>query len=245
MREVREIYVVNPGGKPPKTKKKGKTMAKGKGKKKGGGGKKKKRSKNPSAKSAAKRASRAISKSVLGLNFKKVFAELPYTQAGMFSAAWAKKRLGGTATETDPESWDWSSYLKASLGPVALAMLINSFKRGKGQLVLAGGLNYVVFKAIQNELVAGSDWASGQFGAEEDWTVLGQDDDDYIPTEYLMTGTDENPYAYDESGNMYPADDRHRLPEVSGVLEPVTSLGDVLEPVGPLGEDPWARAFLS
>lgn len=170
-------------------------------------------------------------------------------QLGMFAAKWAAKRFDPDASETDPGSWNWSSYLKGSVGAVLGGMVANMLKPGSGQKALEGGLNLMIYKAIQNELISGSDWAAGQLGEDdEDYDegyFLGEDDD-YVPDEYLLTGTDEYPLMFGEDGELYPADDIHRLPEVEmdgyGQLEPVGPLGQ-LEPVGPLGADPYSRAY--
>lgn len=237
---MREIMYINPGEKK-RGEKKGKSMPEKKKK----SPPKKRPAKNPAkGKKLAKKAARSVAKSFMGLNFGKALKDAPMIQVGMFASTWAAKRFGPAASQTDPASWEWSSYLKGAAGGTVAAMLANAVKRGSGQKVLEGALNIMIFKALQNEVIAGSDWATAQFGEAEDWTDLSQDE--YIPTEYLLTGTDDEPYAYDDEGNMYPADDRHRLPEVSGgVLEPPGPLGnDALEPVGPLGRDPWARTFL-
>lgn len=209
---------------------------------------KKRRRTNPTRRrrnpSRARRASSAFKSSFFGLDFKKAFGDMPYIQAGMFASKWAAKRLDPAATEDDPTTWNWSSYAKGALGAVAAGMLANAFRRGKGNLVLQGGLNLMVFKAIENELIPTSGFWHDQLGAEAD----------YVPEEYLMTGTDDDPYAYDLDGNMYPADDRHRFPEYSGygadALEPVSALGNMgaeaLEPVtalGNMGADPFAQAY--
>ena len=218
----------------------------------------KRRRRNPSrTRKIAKRASKAVSKSFMGLNFKKTLSDLPMTQIGMFAAKWASKRLDPDATETDPETWNWSSYVKGSLGGVAAAMIMNAVKRGSGQKVLDGAVNLMMYKALQNELIGKSDWAKGQFGA---------DDDDYFPDEYLLTGQDDNyedynddddvmllgteqePYMYAEDGSIVPADDDFRMPEVEmgqSTLQPVGPLGQSpLQPVGPLGgTDPFTTAY--
>jgi hypothetical protein len=165
---------------------------------------------------------------------------MPYIQVGMFSAKWAAKRFGDPATEDDPASWGPSSYFKGALGCALAGMLINAVKRGKGQLVLSGGLNLMAYKAIQNELIPTSGFWHDQLGAAEE---------SYVPDEYLLTGSDDNPYAWDMDGNMMPADDRHRMPNYdvgSEALEPVTALGsEALEPVTALGSDPWQQAFIA
>ena len=186
-----------------------------------------------------RRYAKAIGKSFMGLNFKKALGNVAYHQIGMFAAKWLSKRWDD-ATEADHTTWDWATYAKGAAGAVGAAILMNQIKRGSGQKVLEGGLNFITYKIIQNELIQPSAWGSEQFGAS--------DSDPYIPTEYLLTGDDDNPYAFDNNGEMYPADDRHRLPSVSmmdGVLEPVGPLGDVLEPVGPLGyiDDDFSEAL--
>lgn len=194
------------------------------------------RRRRSTARRTIRRAARAVGQSFMGLNFKKALTNVAYHQIGMFAAKWLSKRWDD-ATESDPTTWDWTTYAKGAAGAVGAAILMNQIKSGSGQKVLEGGLNFVFYKVIQNELVQPSTWGAEQFGAE----------DPYIPTEYLLTGDDDDPYGFDDDGEEFPVDDRHRLPAVSmmdGVLEPVGPLGDVLEPVGPLGEgDDYADAL--
>lgn len=196
---------------------------------------KRRRTSNPTSgrvRAAAKRVSKRISRSIAGLDVRHVLTHLPYYQAGMLAAKWAVRRFGEGGLETDPGTWNWSHYAKGILGGFGAALLANQIRKGAGTKVLEGAVNLIVYKAIQNELIAGSTWATGQFGQE------------YEPTEYMVAGNDELPLAYDATGNLFPADDRHRLPEMGSVLEPVGRLGSVLEPVGRLGQvDPYARAF--
>jgi len=194
---------------------------------------------NP-AKRKRSRARATASKIFGGLNFKKAIGDMPAIQIGMFAATWSAKRWGADATQTDPASWTWDSYLKGAIGGVGAAILANMMKRGSGQKVLEGAFNLMVYKAVQNELIVESSWATAQFGA---------DDDDYSPEEYLMTG-DEN-WFLGQDGEMYPTDEAYRLPEASydgygDTLQPVTSLGDTLQPVTSLGsavEDKARRAW--
>lgn len=177
----------------------------------------------------------------------KALKNVPLTQTGMFAAKFAAKLGGADATETDPATWDWASYIKGSAGAVGAALLMGMLKRSHAQKVLEGGLNFIVFKAIQNELIPQSEWA-------QNW--LGQADEEYVPDEYLMTGTDDYPLMFGQDGELYPADDRHRmLPEVEmegygDVLERPGRLGgygDVMERPGRLGEygvDPFAKAYV-
>lgn len=173
-----------------------------------------------------------------GLSFKKALKDLLPIQIGMMSAKWAAKRWGEAATEIDPNSWNWASYLKGALGATLAGLLAGQFKAGAGQKVLEGGVNLMIYKAIQNELIVGSAWATEQFGQ-----------DAYFPDEYegsmLLAGETPEGQAFmlGADNEFYPADDDYR---VGNVLEPVGPLGQIperLEPVGPLGADPYARAF--
>lgn len=207
---------------------------------------------NPRKRRTVRRAGQALARGFMGLDIKGVLQKTPWALAGMMAAKWAAKRFDPDATETDPTTWNWSSYVKGALGAVGAAVLCNSVKRGKGKTVLEGGIYLMAYKAMQNELIPASPWAVEQFGAE-DWTDLdglGAGDESYVPTEYLLTGDDDDPYGYDDMGEMFPVDDRHRLPtvtEMDGALEPIGPLGGgALEPVGPLGfgADPFAEAYL-
>jgi hypothetical protein len=178
---------------------------------------------------------RAATRLFGGLNFRAAIGSMPATQLGMFAAKWAAKRFGDEASETDPGSWNWASYIKGALGSVGAALLIKQLKPGMAQKALEGGLNLMMYKALQNELIANFDWASAQFGQ------------DYSPEEYLLTG-DEN-WFLGQDGNYYPAQEQYRLPEASygDVLEPPGRLGfgDTLEPVTELGDsdDPFKKAW--
>lgn len=256
---MREILLMNPRKKKKKTKKTArttkrvktrktgvKTMAKKTAKK--NPVRRKKTTKRRSARKIARRASQAI----MGINVKSTFKNVIPTQIGMFSAKWAAKRLSDEfgATETDPESWSAMSYVKGSLGAFVAGVAFNSIKAGSGQKVFDGGINLMIFKALENEVINKNDWARGQFGA-----------DDYVPDEYLLTGNDDfevpellgadgTPLMVGYDGSVVPSDDRHRLPEIpmDGMgmgmeLETPGRLGDVLEPAGPLGADPYYKAY--
>ena len=205
---------------------------------------KRRRRRNPTT---ARRAARAVKQSFFGLNFRKALGDMPYVQAGMFAAKAGAKILDPDASETDPTTWNWSSYAKGAIGGVVAGMVVNTIRRGKGQKVLEGALNLMAFKAIENELIAGSGgWIENHLGADEvEIDMLGEGN--YTPDEYLMTGDDADPWAYDMDGNAYPADDRHRMPGYGAeALEPVTALGaEALEPVTALGQDPWRAAYIA
>lgn len=170
--------------------------------------------------------------------------DLPAIQIGMFAAKWSAKRFAGEenpAQESNVGTWDWSSYLKGSLGAVVAGLLGGLFKPTMGQKILEGGLNLMVYKAIQNELISGSEWANAQFGAEEEA---------YIPDEYeglLLAGQTPGgePFMLGEDGNYYPANDAYRTAGYGDELVPVGPLGgSELTPVGPLGEtDAYKKAW--
>lgn len=190
---------------------------------------------NPISARTRRVASRAYSRArgaFSGLDFKGALKHAPYQLLGMFAAKWSAKRFGGDenpATETDPETWNYASYLKGGVGAVVAGILGNMLRPGIGQKILEGGVNIMLFKLVENELVPRSEWATEQFGQAEEPLVY---DEQGVP---YMLG----------QGGYYPADERHRLPEeMSGALEPVGPLGATLEPVGPLGADPWADAYL-
>jgi hypothetical protein len=219
---------------------------------------------NPRRRTYRRAASRARA-TFAGLNIPGALKDVPYAMVGMFGAKWIAKRFGPDADETDPDSWNWSSYLKGGLGAVVAAFLAQMVKKGAGQKVLAGGLNLMFYKLIQNELIAPNAWAAGQFGIEQ------EADDPYMPDEYTdidglggvewedldgmgaawdeLDGYEPGDVDDDEYGNSYMLGEDENwqaLPEVSGmgdVMEPVGPLGDVLTPPGPLG-DPVAAALL-
>lgn len=193
------------------------------------------RRRSPARRNPSKAYSRARS-TFMGLNIPQALKDQIPMLAGMMGAKWMAKRFDPAASETDPGSWNWSSYLKAGLGAVATAIIAQNIKRGTGQKVLSGGLAYVSFKLVQNELIADSTWWSGQFGAE----------DDYVPDEYAGAGYVPGDVEYSGGqGYLLGEDEQWReLPSgYSGQadLRPVGRLGadytSPLEPVGPLGND--------
>lgn len=207
-------------------------MAKGKTKKRRA--KRRAPRRNPSK--ARRTYSRARS-TFAGLNFKGALKDVPATQIGMFATKWLAKRFGPDATELDPDSWNWSSYLKGGLGAVIAGFLAQMIKPGMGQKVMAGGLNLMVYKMIQNELIADSPWASAGFGAQEEM------ESGYLPGD-VETDARGIPHLLgdDYKWRQLPAD------AMGDVLEPVGPLGqENLVPVGPLGEtldDQYRQALL-
>lgn len=204
--------------------------------------------KNPSkARSYARRAGRSARSTFAGLNFKSALKNAPFYLIGMFGSKWMAKRFGGGASEIDPESWNYRSYLQGGLGAVATAFAMQMVKPGSGQKVLEGGMNLMLYEMIQNELIQPNEWAQNQFGDMGDYGQMG--DGGYEPGDIEQ----------DEYGRTYLLGDNgewRELPEDvgGGAMQPVGPLGETLDPVGPLGQlqpvgplgaDPYASAFLS
>lgn len=198
------------------------------------------RRRNPSARALARRAGGSARRTFGGMNIMSAVKNVPIAVLGMMAAKWSAKRFGegeleDRANETDAETWTGMSYLKGSIGAFAAGFVAQMVKPGWGQKVLEGGLCLMGYKLLQNELIPKSEWASRQFGAE----------DQEVPIQYDDQGT---PYLLGSNGQWYPADERHRLPEaVDGMgdaLERPGSLGDVLERPGSMGAiDPWSLAY--
>lgn len=174
-----------------------------------------------------------------GMNIKSALTNSMPLVVGMFAAKFAAKRFGDmNATEADPETWGWSSYLKGAAGAVVAGFIGQSVKPGSGQKILEGGLALMIYKLAQNKLIQPSETMSKWFGAEDE-------DEDYVPSEYLGYGqedeyTDETgTYMLGQGGAWMPADERHRLPEYSGMGDQLVTpgrLGDDLTPPGRLGD---------
>jgi hypothetical protein len=185
-----------------------------------------------------------------GLNFKQALKDQVPIQLGMFGTKWFSKLFGPSATETDPSSWNWSSYAKGAAGTVATAFILQNIRSGWGQKALQGGFSLLFYKMIQNNLVQGNAWAEGQFGIDQEEMNV------YVPDEYTeIDGYEPGDIEDDAEGNSYLLGDDgqwHALPEATSpmmgdVLRPVGPLGESYEhlsPPGRLGEDPVARALL-
>lgn len=184
---------------------------------------------NPSTsrrRSIAKSARHALG----GLNFKSALKDVPIQTLGMFAAKWASKFGSPEASETDPESWDYSSYLKGAAGAAGAGLIANLIKPGMGQRVLTGGLTLMLFKLVENELIPKSEWATSKFGA---------DTPAYQPGDVEVNSAQE-PFILGEDMQWHPM--------MGAALEPVGKLGygDSLQTVSPLGNttDAYRRTML-
>lgn len=189
--------------------------------------------KNPTVRTYARRAARRAKSSFAGLDFKKAMKNIPLFQIGMFASKFAAKFKSDGATEIDPESWTAIHYLKGSLGSVGAGFLAQMIKPGTGQKIMEGGLNFVVFKILENELIQKNETARNWLGGY-----------DYEGADYLPGDVEQ-----DESGKSYLLGEDYQwreLPEstMEGELYRPGPLGQVV-PVTHLGaEDPYAKALL-
>lgn len=202
---------------------------------------------NPTRARRARRAvARRASSSFAGLNFKQALKGIPLNTLGMFAAKWAAKRFGEAASETDPASWNYASYLKGAAGAAVAGFLANMVKRGSGQKVLEGGMSLMLYKLVQNELIAGNSFWSGQLGAAGE----------RVPGTVEENSAGE-PYILGEDYQWYPLsgadDDRIDSYELYGdaLVQPgPLGFGEALVQPGPLGmgedlDDIYARNFLT
>jgi hypothetical protein len=199
---------------------------------------------NPSrARRTGRRVARSASASFAGLNFKGALKNVPMNAIGMFAAKWAAKRFGEAASETDPATWNYASYLKGAAGAAVAGFLANMLKRGTGQKVLEGGLSLMAYKLIQNELISGNTFWSGQLGATNARYpgVIEENDE----------GT---PYILGDDNQWYPleGDDSDRFmiePGYGDTLVTPGPLGDTLVTPGPLGssnlDQLYQRSFIN
>lgn len=199
---------------------------------------------NPS-RARARRAGRAVARragaSFAGLNFKSALKGIPLNTIGMFAAKWAAKRFGDAASETDPSTWNYASYLKGAAGAAMAGFLANMVKRGSGQRVLEGGMSLMLYKLVQNELVANNEFWSGQLGAGEE----------RYPGVIEENSAGE-PYILGEDYQWRPLEgaDDYRMNEMYGdsLVSPGAMGGALVEP-GPLGASSeidalYGRSFL-
>jgi hypothetical protein len=202
---------------------------------------------NPTRRRRATRAvTRRASGAFHGLNFRSALKNIPMNTLGMFAAKWAAKRFGDAATETDPSTWNYASYLKGAAGAAAAGFVMNMIKRGTGQRVLEGGMSLMLYKLLQNELVVNSPFWSGQLGADDDYQRVPGTVEANSEGDYYVLGEDYQWHPMDG------ADDYRMEPELYGdLVEPgPLGLGDALVQPGPLGlgasdvDAMYSRSFL-
>lgn len=185
-----------------------------------------------------RRASSVARRGFTGLNIKGALKNVAALNVGMFAAKFVAKRFGDPATETDPSSWNYMSYIKAALGGVAAGMVTNMVKPGLGQKVLEGALAFTVFKAVQNELIIKSEGATKWFGAD-DPNVL--DIGDYgaslgelpLDESHRIEGPMTMPSI--DVGEDYEGWGEDDYEGWGDDLVPLNRLGDVMVSPGPLG----------
>jgi hypothetical protein len=202
---------------------------------------------NPTRRRRTTRAvTRRASGAFHGLNFRSALKNIPMNTLGMFAAKWAAKRFGDAATETDPSTWNYASYLKGAAGAAAAGFVMNMIKRGTGQRVLEGGMSLMLYKLLQNELVVNSPFWSGQLGADDDYQRVPGTIEANSEGDYYVLGEDYQWHPMDG------ADDYRMEPELYGdlVAPGPLGLGDSLVQPGPLGlgasdvDAMYSRSFL-
>jgi hypothetical protein len=203
--------------------------------------------------SRTRRAARSIRRrsagSLAGLNIKTALKGIPLNALGMFAAKWLAKKWGPSASETDPSSWNWSSYLKGAGGAAAAGFLANMVKPGSGQKVLEGGMALMLFKLVENEFIAGKPNWEAQLGG-----VNGMSE--RVPGS-IETNSAGEPFVLGDDGEWYPLEGAEDYNYVLGEEEPYLygdsalvepgPLGNALVEPGPLGfgaTDPFAKPFM-
>jgi hypothetical protein len=202
------------------------------------------RRRNPTSRRLARRAGSRAGGAFAGLNFKSALKNIPMNTFGMFAAKWAAKRFGQPATETDPSSWNYASYLKGAAGAAAAGFIANMLRRGTGQRVLEGGMSLMLYKLIQNELIPNSPFWTGQLGADAEGG--------YSPGD-VETDAEGEPYILGDDLQWYPltgASDTGMYGAGGGALVTPGPLGDALLTPGPLGatsdiDNMMLRSFLT
>lgn len=173
-----------------------------------------------------RRIVRRAAGAVKGLNFKMALKNIPVHTLGMLAAKWAAKKFGTAASETDPASWNYASYLKGSAGAALAAFIANVIKPGTGQRVLEGGLSLMLYKLAQNELIAGNAFWSGQFG-ESDYEY------ERVPGVVEENEAGE-PYILGEDYRWYPLEGYGADDSALVAPGPLGYAGELVAP-GPLG----------
>lgn len=202
---------------------------------------------NPSRARRARRAvARRASSSFAGLNFKQALKGIPLNTLGMFAAKWAAKRFGEAASETDPATWNYASYLKGAAGAAVAGFLANMVKRGSGQKVLEGGMSLMLYKLVQNELIAGNSFWSGQLGAAGA-RVPGTVEENSAGEPYILG---EDYQWYPLSGADNDRIDAYEMYGDSLVQPGPLGFGEALVQPGPLGfgadlDEIYARNYLT
>jgi hypothetical protein len=203
------------------------------------------RRRNPtSRRRIARRVGSRAGGAFAGLNFKSALKNIPMNTFGMFAAKWAAKRFGQPATETDPSSWNYASYLKGAAGAAAAGFLANMLRRGTGQRVLEGGMSLMLYKLIQNELIPNSPFWTAQLGADAEGG--------YSPGD-VETDAEGEPYILGDDLQWYPltgASNTGMYGAGGGALVTPGPLGDALLTPGPLGatqdiDNMMLRSFLT
>jgi hypothetical protein len=168
------------------------------------GGTNKKGAKMAKAKKADKPKKRRTGKKNGTLSIVQALHAQPAMLGGMYAAKFGANKLSQNGG--DDVEWDMKAYLGAGLGAYVGGMIANAIKKGSGQKVMNAGIAYVAFKAVRNELISRSEFATAQ---------LGDDVEDLLHPDYqgdgdILYGEDEETYIMTEDG-WRTADESDRL----------------------------------
>jgi hypothetical protein len=146
----------------------------------------------------------------------------------MFIAKWGTKLGTPDALENDPATWTGMSYLKGGGVAAGAGIVLNMVRPGWGQRVVEGGLQLLLYKAIQNHVIPKSTWATTQFG--------GANESSYQPGD-VETNSAGEPFVLGQDGQTWiPLDSGDSgVPALAGPLEVPGRLGDAFEPPGRMG----------
>jgi len=231
-----EIVAINPAKKGGK-KKGRKPMAEKKTKKKKTT--KRKKRKNPSVKGAARAVGRRARGTIGGMNVKAALTGAPIRAMGMLACKWGAKKFPGVEGGGDKDDWSFSNYLAGGGTAFLAGFLAENFKKGSGQRVLEGGIDLLMYKLFENEIVPKNAWLSEQFGEDDEPIVLLGEDED-VEEGDLLLGDDGELYMMGADGYTRPVDERHRImaAEMANralAARPVNGYGGELQRPGALG----------
>lgn len=207
---------------------------------------KRRRNPSPRRKAIARRAT-----GMLGRSVRQILDSLkgaPLGALGMLASKWAAKLGSPDALQSDPSTWDWSTYLKGAGGTIGAGLLVGSWRPAAGKKVMEGGFALMLYELLQHEVFPKSTWLTNQFG-QDDWTALGETVQPMYQPGDVEYNSEGRPYLLGEDNEWYPLDEESsRMGEdVYNRLEPPGPLGDALETPGRLGfgqvESAYANAL--
>lgn len=205
--------------------------------------------KNPTRK---KRVTRAVGKSIGGINIQEAAKGTIPMLIGALAAKFAAKRFADGGAETD--NWTWKNYgfglLGGFLAAFGTASIFGS-KKATAQKMMSGAFLLTAYKVFTNEIAPQNSTLDAWFSG-----------DDALPEGYeadeesaMMYGDDGQAFVQGADGNYLPADDSHRDIYGDGAVpvDPQMGFGDGAVDVDPqmgFGDErrrpqTWAEAYPS